>query len=140
MRWLRFALVIFFLSLLWACFDQIPEWRAASAARDYYNCLAEGDTKGFLRGKVDADSLPADYAGQLLKAVEQYQADMQQKHGGLSEVRIADSYYNDEKSIEACRDTMLHVTYAFLLLCYGDSTQEEIVVPMVEHHGEWRMK
>ena len=86
------------------------------------------------------DTLPADYAEQLLKAVEQYQADMQQKHNGLREVRVADSHYNDEKDIEACRDTTLHLTYAFLLLCYGDSTQEEIVVPMVHHSDRWLMK
>jgi hypothetical protein len=72
--------------------------------------------------------------------VEQYQADMQQKHNGLREVRVADSHYNDEKDIEACRDTTLHLTYAFLLLCYGDSTQEEIVVPMVHHSDRWLMK
>lgn len=137
---LRFLLFIFLCSLLWACYDQVPEWQAASTARDYYDCLAKGDAKGFLRGKVGVDTLPADYAEQLLKAVEQYQADMQQKHNGLREVRVADSHYNDEKDIEACRDTILHLTYAFLLLCYGDSTQEEIVVPMVHHSDRWLMK
>ena len=38
------------------------------------------------------------------------------------------------------QDTTLHLIYAFLLLCYGDSTQEEITVPMVHHDGRWLMK
>jgi hypothetical protein len=27
-----------------------------------------------------------------------------------------------------------------LMLCYGDSTSEEVVVPMVERNGRWMMK
>ena len=29
---------------------------------------------------------------------------------------------------------------AFLMLCFGDSTIEEVVVPMVKHEGKWLMK
>ena len=36
--------------------------------------------------------------------------------------------------------TTFHVVYAFLLLSYGDSTQEEITVPMVNVDGDWKMK
>jgi hypothetical protein len=27
-----------------------------------------------------------------------------------------------------------------LMLCYGDSTTEEVVVPMIERDGRWMMK
>jgi hypothetical protein len=37
-------------------------------------------------------------------------------------------------------DTIQKYTNVFLVLCYGDSTNEEIVVPMVEREGRWRMK
>ena len=53
-------------------------------------------------------------------------------HGGISEVRISPNVGR--------RDTTLQLTYAFLLLCFADSTQEEIVVPMVEKDGQWYMK
>ena len=123
--------------VLTACSGVVPEWQAASAARDYYECLADGDAEGFLRGKAGADTLPAAYREQLLAAVRQYQSDMERKHRGLRGVRIADDHYNQSAS---CRDTSLHVVYAFLLLAYADSTQEEVTVPMVEYDGRWMMK
>ena len=123
---------------LCACSDQIPEWRAASEARDYYDCLAKDDVKGFMKGKAGFDNLPSLYREQLQKAVEQYLSDVKSKHGGLSSVRVSDEHYLDD--LEACRDTTLNITYAFLLLCYGDSTEEEIAVPMVERDGQWLMK
>ena len=130
--------ILFTVTLLFACSDEIPEWRAASEARDYYDCLAKDDVKGFMKGKAGFDNLPSLYREQLQKAVEQYLSDVKAKHGGLSSVRVSDEHYLDD--LEACRDTSLHLTYAFLILCYGDSTQEEIMVPMIERGGQWLMK
>ena len=124
--------------LLAACSGVTPEWKAASEAQKYYSCLAEDNATGFLEGKAGIDSLPDDYCEQLLEAVKQYQADVKTKHGGLSNVRIADSHYQDGG--EVLCDTALGLTYAFLILCYGDSTQEEITVPMVAVDGRWLMK
>ena len=121
-----------------ACSEGTPAWQAASEARQYYSCLVDGNATGFLEGKAGVGSLPDDYCEQLLKAVERYRADVEARHGGLREVRIADSHYADGG--EALCDTTLGVTYAFLILCYGDSTQEEITVPMVERDGRWLMK
>ena len=85
----------------------------------------------FLQGKADADSLPDNYRAQLLKAINQYRAEMLDKHNGLNEVQVSDNV--------ARRDTSLNLTYANILLCYGDSTEEEITVPMVERDGRWLM-
>ena len=115
-----------------ACSNTSPEQRAAEAAKHYYECLAQGYVEGFMEGKAGVDSLPADYCEQLLQTCQQYVKDMQRKHQGLRQVRISPNVGR--------RDSTLHLTHAFLLLCYADSTQEEIAVPMVEHHGEWRMK
>ena len=114
------------------CNEVSPEQQAAEAAKAYYTRLLEGAPEGFLSGKVDYDSLPADYRRQLLKAHEQYMQDMQQHHEGLRAVTISPNV--------ARRDTTLHLVYAFLLLSYNDSTQEEITVPMVEVNGEWKIK
>lgn len=118
--------------VLIACSGVTPEWQAASAAKEYYDCLAEGYAEGYLEGKANIDSLPEDYGEQLLGSVKQYQVDMQAKHQGLRQVLISDNV--------GFQDTIQHVIYAYLLLCYGDSTQEEVTVPMVEHNGKWLMK
>ena len=109
-----------------------PEQEAAEAAQGYYQRLLDNYPDGFLAGKVNFDQLPADYRRQLVKANEQYMKDMQQKHDGLRAVTISPNVGRI--------DSTLHVAYAFLLLSYGDSTQEEIAVPMVHVDGDWKMK
>ena len=94
--------------------------------------MLEGFPDGFLEGKAGYDSLPADYRQQLMKANEQYLQDIQQHHEGLHAVAISPNVGR--------RDSTLHLVYAFLLLSYNDSTQEEITVPMVEVDGKWKMR
>lgn len=102
------------------------------AAKSYYDRLVEGYAEGFLEGKAGVDSLPSDYCDQLLEVYKQYMSETQKKHGGIREVRISENVGRS--------DSTLRLTYAFLMLCYGDSTQEEITVPMVQDGDEWRMK
>ena len=47
---------------------------------------------------------------------------------------------NDIRVVNARRDTILNYTNVFLMLCFGDSTNEQVSVPMIEHNGSWRMK
>ncbi len=128
------SLLFVFLSLLLltACSKKTPEEEAALAAKSYYDKLVEGYTEGFLEGKVDVDSLPSEYCDQLLEAYKQYMSEVEKKHGGIREVRISDNVGRT--------DSTLRLTYAFLMLCYVDSTQEEIVVPMIHSGDDWRMK
>ena len=130
----KFFLYSFSLLLisLVACNEVSPEQQAAEAAKSYYDQLVEGYAEGFLEGKAGVDSLPADYCDQLLEVYKQYIDELQHKHQGLQGVRIADNIGR--------RDTLQHLMYTFLLLSYGDSTQEEITVPMVEVNGEWKMR
>jgi hypothetical protein len=44
------------------------------------------------------------------------------------------------RTVRASTDSVQKFTNVFLMLCFGDSTNEEIVVPMVERNGSWRMK
>ena len=130
--------IVIGLLTLCACSGVSPEWRAASEARDYYDCLTTGNVEDFMRGKAGIDSLPTAYREQLHEAMELYLSDVKAKHGGLREVRISQEHYLQD--IEQCRDSALHLTYAFLILCFADSTQEEITIPMVEENGEWKMR
>ena len=123
-------------AVLCACSGVTPEWQAATEAQKYYEYLAAGDAVRFLEGKAGSSELPAAYGNQLLKAVEQYQEDIKQKHGGILSVRISENSGTPADTAHAAS-----VVKAFLILCYADSTQEEIVVPMVQvDEGEWRMK
>ena len=72
------------------------------------------------------------YAEQLLQATQLYVDDIQRRHGGLQGVSVSPNVGR--------RDSTLHLTYAFLMLSYNDSTQEEITVPMVDIDGRWCMK
>ena len=117
---------------LMGCHESNPEQQAAEAAQGYYQRLLENYPDGFLAGKACYDQLPDDYREQLVKANEQYMKDMQQRHDGLRAVSVSPNVGRT--------DSTLHVVYAFLLLSYGDSTQEEIAVPMVHVDGEWKMR
>ena len=103
---------------------------AAKAAENYYRLLMNGHYDRFVDGIADADSLPADYREQLLVNAKQMMAQQQKEHQGI----------HDIKTVKAQIDsTAQHQAQVFLLLCFNDSTEEEIVVPMVSHDKEWRM-
>ena len=123
------AIGLLFLLLLVSCGSTTPEQQAAESAKACYDFLIEDDAVRFLECKAGADTLSADYGEQLLTAVRQYQHDIKQKHGGLREVRIAD----DQSAFNTYQQSTL-------ILCYTDSTQEAIAVPMVERDGRWLMK
>jgi hypothetical protein len=113
-----------------ACSGPTPEELASLAAKGYYDHLIHGEYEQFLEGKNGADSLPDGYREQLLASYRQFMAQQENAHHGIREVRIS----------RASTDTLLHYTNVFLVLCYGDSVNEEIVVPMIEQDKGWRMK
>ena len=121
---------ILFLALMAACSSPTPEELASLAAKGYYDHLLAGEYDHFLEGKSGADSLPEAYREQLLTAYKQFMAKQQKEHHGIREVRVSN----------VRTDTIQKYTSVFLVLCFGDSTNEEIVVPMVERQGSWRMK
>jgi len=107
-----------------------PEDLAAMAAKGYYDHLVRGEYAQFLEGLDAPDSLPETYREQLLTTYKQFMALQERDHHGIREVRVSN----------VKRDTIQKYTSVFLVLCFGDSTNEEVVVPMVEHEGKWRMK
>ena len=122
--------ILFSLFVSTQCARLSPEQQAALAAEGYYRHLLAGEYDQFLEGRAGADSLPDSYREQLLTGYRQFMAQQQEKHDGITAVSVSN----------VRTDSLDHYTSVFLLLCYGDSTQEEIVVPMVEHNGSWRMK
>lgn len=129
------ALGLMSLIALGGCGDApTPEQQAALAAQSFYRYLAAGEYEQFLEGRVGTDSLPEAYREQLLTAYRQFIAQQQEKHEGITSVSLS-------ASTSTVTDSLAGYTSVFLLLCYGDSTQEEIVVPMVcLTDGRWRIK
>lgn len=113
-----------------ACSSLTREEQAALAAEGYYRHLAKGEYEKFLEGRAGADSIPDDYRVQLLAGYRQFMFQQQRAHKGIRDVRVS----------SAKSDSLTGYTNVMLILCFGDSIDEEIVVPMVEYNGSWRMK
>ena len=118
------------LLLCMACANPSPEEMASLAAKGYYTHLMNGEYEAFLEGKAGADSLPEGYREQLLTSYRQFMAQQNREHHGILDIRVSN----------ATTDNALNYTNVFLVLCFGDSVNEEIVVPMVERDGRWSMK
>ena len=130
MRKLVYLVLLVSLAQWAACSSPTREELASLAAKGYYQHLIEGDFEHFLEGRVMADSLPDDYRSQLIDGYSQFLAQQVKARGGINEVRIS----------RAFTDSTQQYTSVLLMLCYGDSTSEEVIVPMVEHDGRWMMK
>ena len=119
------------LAVLAACGNATKEELAALAAKGYYDHLIHGEYEQFYEG-MDQRALSEEpaYRSQKLDNLRQFMARQEQEHRGVLEVRVSN----------ATTDTVQQFTNVFLVLCFGDSTNEEIVVPMVERNGAWRMK
>ena len=137
---LAFSIGLLSLCCWVSCSSQTPEEQAAQAALSYYQRLMEGYPDGFQAAKSDNDSLPADYREQRQRIFQQYTHDIEQKHGGLQAVSLSQNAARRDSFRIAGEDQWQQVVYAFLLLQFRDSTQEEIVVPMVQREGEWVLK
>ncbi len=126
-------LFTFHFSLFTSCGSPTPEELSSLAAKGYYEHLVRGEYKQFLEGK---ELLALDTIGTINRMEEQevnlrqFMARQENEHRGIREVRISN----------AKTDSIEKYTNVFLVLCFGDSTNEEIVVPMVERDGRWRMK
>lgn len=107
-----------------------PEQVAAHAAKVYYDALLQGHYDQFVDGRYQPDSIPQGYRDQLITNAKMFVGQQQEEHRGITAVRITD----------AKADTVKHVADVYLMLVYGDSTKEQIVVPMVEEKGVWYLR
>lgn len=103
---------------------------AGQAVKTCYDHLIAGRYDEFVAATAGTDSLPAAYREQLVVNVRQFAALQKSDHGGIGSVEV----------LRVKIDSLSGQTNAFLMLCFADSTKEEIVVPMVEHNGRWMMR
>lgn len=124
-------LYIAFIALAIACTKEIDQGEvAARVAKHYYDTLVAGHYDAFLEGTYQQDSIPKCYRDLLLDNAKMFIAQQQTEHQGIKEVRV----------IRHRADTAKHTADVFLLLTFGDSTSEQIVVPMIQHKGTWLMR
>lgn len=117
-----------FCALCWSCGQSIaPEEVAAQTAKTYYDLLIQGKFEQFVDGRYRADSIPSSYREQLIANAKMFMDEQEKAHRGLKQVQV--------QRVEP--DTVQHVANVFLIFTYGDSTREEVLVPMIEHDGVW---
>ncbi|MBQ8046316.1 MAG: hypothetical protein IJ196_00085 [Prevotella sp.] len=116
--------------LLLACSHQDTAKVAGQVARQYYEQLLKGDYESFVDGCYQPDAIPESYREQLVDNAKMFVGRQQTEHRGIKEVRLANA--------EA--DTVDNRVNAFLVFCYGDSTSEQVLVPMIEQGGTWYMR
>ena len=110
--------------------DKKVDFAAAHAAKDYYELLVKEKYDDFVNGMNMPEQIPDSYRQQLVDNVRMFVGEQNQEHGGIREVRV----------VNCVNDSVQPTANAFLMLCFGDSTIEEVVVPMVKHEGKWLMK
>ena len=93
--------------------DVDPAAVAGNVAKQYYQYLLDGKYEEFVDGHYQPDSIPGVYREQL--------------------ITNAKMFVGRQKEAK-------HVANVFLNIAYGDSTTEEVVVPMVLVDGNWMMK
>ena len=119
------------LALALACSsEKKQDFAAANAAKDYYDCLIEGRFDEFVNGMNFPNAIPAGYRSQLEDNARMFVHEQERSHQGLSAVRV----------VNCVNDSAHTAANALLMLCYADSTVEQVVVPMVKRDGRWYMK
>lgn len=106
------------------------EEAASAAAMQYYEALYAGQPEVFLNHRIFADSMSEAYRNQLMNCYERHLSQVSRKHQGVNRVEVSRA----EKAAD------LGIMQVFLVLSFGDGTQEEVVVPMVEREGQWLLK
>lgn len=119
-------ILFFLLSVmsLFSCKEKVPDpgYYAGIAAKGYYDMLLEGRYDEFVDGQNMPHRIPEEYRQQLVLNAKMFVEQQKNEHRGMKAFQILD----------AKADTAHHLADVYLSVTYGDSTKEQIVVPMVE--------
>lgn len=127
-------ILLFLLSVmsLFSCKEKTPDpgYYAGIAAKGYYDMLLEGRYDEFVEGQNMPHRIPEGYRQQLVLNAKMFVEQQKNEHRGMKAFQILD----------AKADTAHHLADVYLSVTYGDSTKEQIVVPMVEVEKKWKMR
>lgn len=123
-------LTVICLSLFASCSEPTREELAAEAAKTYYEHLIAGRDAEYVSGLYGSDTIREEYRSQLRDNARMFMDIQKKKRNGIVSVR----------TLRTEVDSTRHSVNVFLMLCFGDSINEQIVVPMMEHNGRWMMR
>ncbi len=132
MRRQLFFLTLLTASTLFSCKGEEPDagQLAGDAAKNAYDLLLHGKYDEFV-GECDrTQKVPQGYREQLVLNARMFMEQQEKEHGGMCRVGV----------VSSSADTAKHVAQVCLSVIYGDSTREQILVPMVEKNGKWLMR
>ena len=119
------------LMCLSGCRHQIePSDLAEITAKGYYDQLLKGNANDFVEGTFHAYPIPKVLHEQLITNAKMFVYTQDSLHQSIKKIDIVDSKI----------DTVSHTDNVFLKFYYGDGTNENILVPMVENRGKWMMR
>ncbi len=95
-----------------------------------YNLYAHGDYPGYVAAMASCDSMPMSYRQQMQFMLKMQAHKIRKEKGGVSAVSVA-------RMEPQPGDSMVNV---YLNVVYKDSTEEEILFPVVKKNGEWRIR
>lgn len=123
---------LFCIMSLFSCKEKAPDpgYYAGIAAKGYYDLLLEGKYDEFVAGQNMPHRIPEGYRQQLVLNAKMFVEQQKDEHRGIKDFQVLD----------AKADTAHHVADVYLTVTYGDSTKEQIVVPMVEVENKWKMR
>ena len=121
--------ILFFLLSVMSLFS-CKGYYAGIAAKGYYDMLLEGRYDEFVEGQNMPHRIPEGYRQQLVLNAKMFVEQQKNEHRGMKAFQILD----------AKADTAHHIADVYLSVTYGDSTKEQIVVPMVEVEKKWKMR
>jgi len=131
MRKLFYVFYAFVLLNAMACSEETDHSAVvAGVAKAYYEYLLDGKYGQFVDGMDHSADMPASYRSQLIDNAKMFLAQMRQEHLGIDSVRVR----------RAALDSTACAASVFLMFHYGDSTVEQVIVPMVKRDSVWYMR
>lgn len=95
-----------------------------------YNQLLQGNYDAFLANRAYMDSIPESFKQQLIANYKMFMHQQQEQHQGIVSF----------KATRVEEDSTLALTNVYVMVNYADSTSEEIVVPVIQQNGIWKLR
>ena len=96
----------------------------------YYELYRSGNYADYVKAMQSCDDKPADFCKQMADALKQHAARIKAEKGGAVSAEFLRTEMHAEHS----------AADAYLSVTYGDSTKEEIILPLVFWQDKWRLK
>ena len=125
-----FAVLLVFVGFVWSCSKAKPEELVAKTAEQYYSYLLNGDYEAFVDGCYQPDTIRKAYRLQLVENAKMFIDQQRKEHEGIQAFQVVDVQI----------DTAAHTANVFIDLTFGNGTNEQILLPMVQKDDLWMMR